>query len=160
MQRRNVSLCSCVVTPIKPRLADVAKAAGVSIATASKALNGRSDVSATTRRNVLAAASRVGYEPGAYGDAEYPLIALVADELMTTYTLEVIRGAATSAIEAGVGLLTLYTPPEQVKRVPVPLSDEWFDILRTRHFVGVIVLTAELSEHQWARPPKRASRWW
>lgn len=126
----------------------MAKAAGVSIATASKALNGRSDVSATTRRNVLAAASRVGYEPGAYGDAEYPLIALVADELMTTYTLEVIRGAATSAIEAGVGLLTLYTPPEQVKRVPVPLSDEWFDILRTRHFVGVIVLTAELSEHQ------------
>src|SRR5699024_8975980 len=38
-----------------PRLRDVAEAAGVSVATASKALNGRQDVSATTRDKVLRA---------------------------------------------------------------------------------------------------------
>lgn len=125
---------------------DVAKGAGVSISTASKALNGRSDVSAATRRRVLAAASEVGYQAGTFGDTEYPLIALVADELLTTYTLEVIRGAATAAINAGVGLLTLYTPSHPADGGPAPLTNEWFDILRTRHFVGLIVVTAELSE--------------
>lgn len=130
------------------RLVDVARQAGVSISTASKALNGRSDVSATTRRRVLAAASEVGYRPGTLADAEYPLIALVADELITTYTLEVIRGAATAAINAGVGLLTLYTPSHPANGGPAPLTSEWFDILRTRHFVGLVVVTAELSERQ------------
>ena len=38
-----------------PRLRDVAEAAGVSVATASKALNGRQDVSAATRDKVLQA---------------------------------------------------------------------------------------------------------
>ncbi len=153
MQGRNVSVSSVNVTQTgeKTRLVDVARAAGVSIATASKAINGRADVSAATRRKVLAAASEVGYQSGTHGNAEYPLIALVADELITTYTLEVIRGAATAAIEGGVGLLTLYTPLRRKEGVPVPLTDEWFDLLRTRHFVGVIVVTAELSERQLAK---------
>jgi LacI family transcriptional regulator len=42
---------------------DVAKAAGVSLSTVSRALNGGKNVSATVAHNVSAAASRLGYQP-------------------------------------------------------------------------------------------------
>lgn len=44
-------------------LAEVARAAGVSKATASKAFNGREDVAADTRERVLAQAAALGYAP-------------------------------------------------------------------------------------------------
>lgn len=47
----------------RPRLGDVATAAGVSDATASLALRGRPGPSDTTRRRVLEAAERLGYRP-------------------------------------------------------------------------------------------------
>jgi len=46
-----------------PTLAEVARLAGVSITTASKALNGRSRVSETTRRRVIRAAKQLSYAP-------------------------------------------------------------------------------------------------
>ncbi|MBO8142422.1 MAG: LacI family DNA-binding transcriptional regulator [Firmicutes bacterium] len=46
-----------------PKLKDLAKAAGVSVSAASRALNGYPDVSDTTRKRVLAAAQRLGYRP-------------------------------------------------------------------------------------------------
>lgn len=44
-------------------ISDVASLAGVSIATASKALNGRQDVRASTRQRVLAAAEELAFQP-------------------------------------------------------------------------------------------------
>ena len=49
--------------PIK--ISDVALAAGVSVATVSKALNGRSDVSAATRARVEAVAAQLQFRPNA-----------------------------------------------------------------------------------------------
>lgn len=48
---------------VRVRIGDVAERAGVSIATVSKALNGRSDVSASTRERVLAVVEQLGYHP-------------------------------------------------------------------------------------------------
>lgn len=137
-----------MVTPSDAvRLSDVARAAGVSKATASKALNGRPDVSPATRARVLAAVEAMGYEPAA-GDlgARYPTIALVADDLATTYTLEVLKGAAAAAMEAGVCLATLYTEDPANSQHPVPLADEWLDLVKARGFLGVVALTAPISE--------------
>jgi DNA-binding LacI/PurR family transcriptional regulator len=47
----------------RPGLADVARRAGVSTATASRALSGAGPVSAAARREVLAAAEALGYRP-------------------------------------------------------------------------------------------------
>ena len=44
-------------------LSDVAKLAGVSIATASKAINGRDEVAPATRRRVLEAAEQISFTP-------------------------------------------------------------------------------------------------
>lgn len=136
----------------RTRLGDVARRAGVSVATASKALNGRSDVSARTRARVASAADELGYVTSA---GSYPLVALVADEMRTTYTLEVLRGAITAAMDAGVGLMTLYTPDEGTRDQPVPLSDEWFDLIRTHDLVGVIVVTARLTDRQLAKAQEK-----
>lgn len=132
----------------RTRLGDVAERAGVSLATASKALNGRADVSARTRAKVASAAQELGY---ASGSGSYPMVALVADELRTTYTLEILRGAITESMGGGVGLMTFYTPETQLAEHPTPLSDEWFDLIRTHELVGVIVVTARLDPHQLAK---------
>lgn len=47
----------------KPTLADVSKAAGVGVATVSRALGDHPDVSAVTRERVRAIAARLGYRP-------------------------------------------------------------------------------------------------
>jgi len=44
-------------------LSDVARLAGVSLATASKALNGRDQVKDTTRQRVIEAADRLSFSP-------------------------------------------------------------------------------------------------
>ena len=50
-------------TPAPVRIRDVAAEAGVSVGTVSKALNGRSDVSAATRERVREIALRLGFQP-------------------------------------------------------------------------------------------------
>ncbi|WP_461108004.1 LacI family DNA-binding transcriptional regulator [Tessaracoccus terricola] len=134
------------------RLDDVARHAGVSRATASKAVNGRVDVSTATRARVLAAAEALGYVPtGGEQRNSYPLIALVADNLTTTYTLDILRGAATTAMAHGVALVSLYTPPNRVHHDPVPLEDQWFEMIKAQDYVGVIVVTSRLSSRQLAK---------
>lgn len=136
----------------RTRLDDVARHAGVSRATASKAVNGRTDVSAATRARVLAAADELGYvSTNGEHRHTYPLIALVADNLTSTYTLDILRGAATTAMAHGVGLLSLYTPPETVHRDPLPLEDQWFEMVKAQDYVGVIVVTSRLSSGQLAK---------
>jgi len=51
--------------PPRPTIADVARAAGVSIAVASYALNGRSGLSTATRERVLRVADELGWRPSA-----------------------------------------------------------------------------------------------
>lgn len=49
----------------KATIVDIARRAGVGVGTASRALNGAPDVSATTRERVLAAAAELNYQPSA-----------------------------------------------------------------------------------------------
>ena len=131
---------------VRPRLDEVARLAGVSRATASKALNGRSDVSSATRDRVASAASELGYQ-GVGAGPTVPLIGLVADNMTTTYTLDILRGATTAAMAAGVGLVTQYSeglPPAGAH----PLSDSWFEQVKRSGWLGVIVVTTKLSRRQ------------
>ena len=136
------------MSPLVPRLDSVAQLAEVSRATASKALNGRPDVSPSTRDRVLAAAEQLGYkQPGATQEGAR-LIGLVGDNLISPYTLDVIRGAATAALQAGVGLITQYTPTAPPTGTPMPLSREWFEQVRRQGWLGVITVTSHLTRQQ------------
>jgi len=140
---------------VEPRqrvtLDDVAAAAGVSKSAASKALNNRADVSAATRERVLAASEDLGYvRPETSAARSYPQIAMVSDDLATAYTIEVLKGAATAALHAGVALNTTYTPAAAPHEFPVPFEPEWFTLLKSTDYLGLIVLTSPLTREQQA----------
>ncbi len=132
----------------KVTLDEVAAEAGVSKASASKALNGRKDVSEATRKRVLDACERLGYQRApSKSVASRPTIALIADNLSTTYTLEILKGASTAALQLGVDLLLSHTEFSDADRPEVlPLTDEWIDGLVERGGVGVITVTSPASD--------------
>jgi LacI family transcriptional regulator, repressor for deo operon, udp, cdd, tsx, nupC, and nupG len=67
---------------MKPRLKHVAELAGVSQATVSRVLNGRSGVAEETRREVLRALTQLGYEPvGLARSRKRGLVGLIVPEL-------------------------------------------------------------------------------
>lgn len=78
-------------------LADVAAVAGVSIATASKALNGTDRVSSATRARVLATARRLGFEadPAARSlvTGRSGMIGVLVQQMAHVYATEVMIGA-------------------------------------------------------------------
>jgi LacI family transcriptional regulator len=94
---------------VNATIKDVAKAAGVSVASVSRALNGRNNVTEETRRRVLEAAARLRYTPN---DAARSLItrrtrtiAAVLPDLYGEFFSELIRGMDTAARTHGLHLL-------------------------------------------------------
>ncbi|MGL3198927.1 MULTISPECIES: substrate-binding domain-containing protein [Curtobacterium] len=84
-------------TPGTVTLADVARAAGVSVATASKALNGRAHVSTRSREAVLAAARSLSFTPNpfarALNRAPTNTIGMLTSDLDNRFVLPVLLGA-------------------------------------------------------------------
>jgi LacI family transcriptional regulator len=91
-------------------LAAVAASAGVSIATASKVLNGRSDVSSSTRARVQAALRQhdyVGRRPEPVGR---PTVELFFQGVVNAYSVEVIAGVLEAGSAAGVDVVVSSHP--------------------------------------------------
>jgi DNA-binding LacI/PurR family transcriptional regulator len=90
---------------------DVARLAGVSVATVSFALNGQPGVAAGTRRRILAAAAKLGYRANPQAQAlrrgRTTTYGLVIRNFGNPFFLEVLTGAERVADEAGVTLLLL-----------------------------------------------------
>ncbi|MCY7290294.1 MAG: LacI family transcriptional regulator [Cryobacterium sp.] len=78
-------------------LRDVARLAGVSVATASKALNGRDQVHPDTRARVLAAAERISFTPNALARGllagQSGTVGLIAGDLDGRFSLPILMGA-------------------------------------------------------------------
>lgn len=76
----------------KVRLADIAKHTGYSLATVSKALNGRSDISDEARTAIDQALKASGYQRRGQKAAGQRYIEVVFQDLDTIWALEVLRG--------------------------------------------------------------------
>jgi Transcriptional regulators len=78
-------------------LSDVARMAGVSVATASKAMNGRGDVAAATRRRVLDAAEQSGFRPNELARSllvgRTGTVGLLTSDLEGRFVLPILMGA-------------------------------------------------------------------
>ncbi|MBO1752644.1 LacI family DNA-binding transcriptional regulator [Actinotalea sp. BY-33] len=87
-------------TASRPRAAtlrDVALLAGVSVATASKALNGRDNVHPDTRRRVVEAAERISFTPNSLAQAilagSTGTVGLLTNDLEGRFSLPILMGA-------------------------------------------------------------------
>ncbi len=84
-----------------PRLVDVAEAAGVSLASASRAMSGGSGISPEVAAHVRAVAQKLGYEPNLHArglaGGLVPTIGLVVHEIGDPYFSEIASGVIRSA---------------------------------------------------------------
>ena len=109
-------------------LGDVAKRAQVSIATASKALNGREDVADATRRRVLLAADELSFTPNAMARGlvagRTGTVGLLTSDLEGRFVLPILMGAE-DAFGAG--------------QVNVFLCDARGDAIREQHHLRALL---------------------
>jgi len=88
---------------------DVAKAAGVSVATVSRVLNNSAAVSAAASENVCNAIKKLGYSPNYLGrnlrKRETNIILAIIPSTEQTFYSDIIRGMQTAASEHGYDLL-------------------------------------------------------
>ena len=92
-----------------PTLASVAASAGVSVATVSKVLNGRSDVGPATRARVQSLLQQQEYvgrraEPARQALPESLTVELVFHGRLSPYCLEILQGVLDAGTEAGVAI--------------------------------------------------------
>ena len=109
-------------------LTDVARLAGVSIATASKALNGRDQVSPLTRERVLIAAEQLAFSPNALARGllagRTGTVGLLTSDLDGRFSIPVLMGAEDAAGEGSISVF---------------LCDARGDAIREQHHVKALL---------------------
>lgn len=108
-----------------PRIVDVAELAGVSVSTASKALNDTGQLREDTRARVKEAAASLGFVTGAAGrgpaDARTYTVGLLTTDSFGRFTIPLLMGVE-DALAAG--------------RMAIILCDTRDDVLRERHYLA------------------------
>lgn len=107
------------ITRKTPTLGDVAKLAGVSLATASRSLNGVRHVSPELRERALAAAQELGYRPNPHAralvHAADAAVGVLVHDVSDPYFSQIVRGIleAAGAADLFVLLCNTYRNPER-----------------------------------------------
>ena len=125
-------------------LAEIAGEAGVSLATVSKVLNGRSDVSPTTRARVERLLHGNGYlrRASPAGSAGARMIELVFHELESEWAIEIIRGVERVTREAGISLILTESGDRHSP------GHAWIDGVLRRWPIGVILVFSDLAPEE------------
>jgi LacI family transcriptional regulator len=137
--------------PERPTLALVARAAGVSLATASKVLNNRPDVAPGTRRRVTTVLRELGYEPTTAPRAIHHdrVVVVVFDTLVNLYSTQVLRGVLAAAKALGVDIVVKVLA-EGDPGPEAPLSKAWVQAVAARGWKGLLAVTTAISDEQYA----------
>ncbi|WP_433533033.1 LacI family DNA-binding transcriptional regulator [Micromonospora sp. CA-263727] len=123
-------------------IATIAQEVGVSSATVSKVLNGRSDVAAGTRARVEASLERNRYRRRARRASGEGQIDLVFHEFGSEWALEIIRGV--EAVAAATGLNVVLSQLDGAHRPP----QSWVEALIARRPLGVLLVMCNLTDQQ------------
>ncbi|QAY72108.1 LacI family transcriptional regulator [Agromyces protaetiae] len=130
-----------------PAISDVARLAGVSKATASRALTGRGHVAAETRRRVEAAAAEIGYiaspDAASLVTGRTKNIGVVIPFVNRWFFGEVLEGIERALLTAGYDLTLYNLSPHG------PARDRVFDFFLARKRVdAVIAVGVDLAPHE------------
>ncbi|MEC5149004.1 LacI family DNA-binding transcriptional regulator [Cryobacterium sp. GrIS_2_6] len=125
-----------------PTVVDVARLAGVSIATVSRVLNGSARVSDDRLTRVRAAVNELGFRPNSaarsLASRRASIVAVLAGTTLTFEQTEIIRGIEESAREAGY-LMSLTA----VGDADDDSIDQALSLVLDQAIAGVIVLTSD-----------------
>src|SRR4051795_592637 len=125
-------------------IAQVADAAGVSVPTVSKVVNGRSDVAPDTRERVERMLHEHGYKKPP-PPAAASLLDVVFNELESPWAMEIIKGVEEVARENDLGVVL------SAQEGPGALGRSWVDAVASRRSAGLILVVSELTPEQIAR---------
>ncbi len=125
-----------------PTIKDVAKAAGCSTATVSRALANPEKVSSSTRQRVAQAVAEVGYSPNAAARnlrrSESRTIVVILPDIANPFFSQVISGLESAAHQAGYQVL-LGDAAHDPARV-----QSYFNLVPSNQADGIILLTTEV----------------
>jgi DNA-binding LacI/PurR family transcriptional regulator len=127
-------------------IADIARAAGVSVPTVSKVLNGRTGVSRQTRQRVAEVLKQHDYAPRrGQSKPARGAIELVFGELNSPWALEITRGIEQAAFAAGLGVLVsrLRSAAEE--------ADRWLEMVSAPRSDGIVFAVVGVTPAQRAR---------
>ena len=117
------------------RLTDVAKTAGVSMATASRVLNGKGGVAPETRTSVLSAASSLGYARGGKTATRRRVVGIVLPELENPVFATFAQRLTTTAAQRGDMPIVCTQTHEGIA------EDRWVEMLLDHDLAGLIVVS-------------------
>lgn len=130
-----------MITTKSATVTDVAKDAGVSIATVSRVLNGHTTVDAELRDRVLAAVERLGYRPNRLARNlrlnSTKVIALVVPDIQNPFFVSVARGVEEEALREGYTLLVCNTDDDLQRET------NYFQVLSDDAVAGIIVCSTD-----------------
>jgi LacI family transcriptional regulator len=126
-------------------LATVAGTAGVSVATVSKVLNGRSDVSPATRARVQEILQRHGYVGRRPDPVQRETVELFYQGVVNAYSVEVIQGVVEAGQAAGVDVV-LNTHPRQLQIAGAGRAARWIRDLIANGRRAAIGITSDLTD--------------
>lgn len=131
---------------------DVARLAGVSIATVSRALRSPELVREETRQQIMRVVAESGYAPNSLARSlrqhRAGAILLMVRDIANPFYPEVFRGAEAAARSLGCNVLIGNTDDEPAR------ERDYLQLIRTRQADGMIVVTGRLPE-SWPGPGQR-----
>jgi LacI family transcriptional regulator len=129
-------------------MSEIAAAAGVSVPTVSKVVNGRPDVAARTRQAVEELLRRHGYtSPRHRQGRRAGLIDLVFVDLGSPWAMEILAGVEEVAHRAGTGVVVSAVHGRHRTRP----DEQWLEGLASRRSDGVLLILSELGPRQQQR---------
>jgi LacI family transcriptional regulator, xylobiose transport system transcriptional regulator len=133
-------------------IASVADAAGVSVPTVSKVVNGRADVAPDTRERVERVLREQGYRrrSGQSAAAGSALLDVVFNELESPWAMEIVKGVEEVARENDLGVVL------SAQEGPGALGRSWVDAVAARRSAGLILVVSEVTAEQVARLTARS----
>ncbi|SNR26507.1 LacI family DNA-binding transcriptional regulator [Actinomadura mexicana] len=130
-------------------LQDVAREAGVSLATASRVLNGTAQVRADLRERVLAAAAELSYTPNAHAQAlassSSKSVGVVCHDVSDPYFAAVARGVMRTAAEYGMLVMLASTFRDPAREI------EYVAMLRAQRARAILLIGSGFEDRDWER---------